>query len=182
MSSIFPMTSVAIFFGNRARAASNSAEKICVALPGIALGARDARAPGSKVCLAATNRSFELRRHFQLVFEPLLQPFPQFLGILHGETRDCGFDFCDCAHTGHNSFPGIGLQGTRDRFFMTPGEISVVRSSPAKRALPLRLACNQPLPLLRLQTFMRAHSSEEWDDPDRWNSPCSGFCLRFELQ
>jgi len=75
------MTNVAIFFGSRARAASNSAEKICVAARGIASGTHDARSPRSEVRLAALDGSLELRRHFHLVLEPLLQPLPQLLGI-----------------------------------------------------------------------------------------------------
>ena len=113
MSSIFPMTRTAIFFGSRARAASNSAEKICVAAPGIALGAHDARASRSQVRLAALDGSLELRRHFHLIFEPLLQPFSQRLCVFHRETRDCGFNFCDRAHVGDSSFDEIGLQGGR---------------------------------------------------------------------
>ena len=115
MSPIFAMTRAATFLGSRARAASNSAEKICVAAPGIGLRAHGARASGAKVGLAAVDGSLELRRHRHLVFEPLLKPFPQLLGVFHREPRDCGFDFCDRAHVRHSSFDQIRLQGGRIR-------------------------------------------------------------------
>jgi hypothetical protein len=105
MSSIFPATSVAILPGSRARAESNSAEKICVAAPGIASGAHGAGAACSQVGLAALNGSLELRSYFHLVLEPLLQPFTQLLGVFHWEPRDRGFNFCDGAHDGSLVLP-----------------------------------------------------------------------------
>ena len=115
MSPIFAMTRAAIFLGSRARAASNSAEKICVAAPGIGLRAHGARASGAEVCLAALDGNLELRRHFHLVLQPLLQPFPQLLGIFHRETRNCRFDFCDRAHGRHSNFCEFPLQVGRIR-------------------------------------------------------------------
>ena len=129
MSSIFPKISVAIFFGSRARAASNSAEKICVAAPGIASGAHGARAACSQVRLAALDRCLELRRHFHLVFEPLLQPFPQLLGIFHREQRDCGFNFCDRAHGRHSNFCEFPLQAGRSRDPKRSAGLSINRGS-----------------------------------------------------
>jgi hypothetical protein len=115
MSSIFAMTSVATFGGSRAMAASNSAEKTWVAAPGIGSRAHGARAPGAKVGLPSLDGSLEVRRHFHLVFEPLLQPFSQLLGIFHREQRDCGFNFCDRAHGRHSRFREFPLQAGRSR-------------------------------------------------------------------
>jgi hypothetical protein len=104
MPPIFVMTSAATFCGSRARAASNSAEKTWVAAPGIGLRAHDARASSAEVGLPSLYGGIEIRRYFHLVFEPLLQSFPQVLGIFHREQRDCGFNFCDRAHGRHSSF------------------------------------------------------------------------------
>ena len=114
MSLILAMTSVATFRGSRARAASNSAEKICVAAPGIRLRAHGARASSAEVGLTAINGSLELRRHFHLVLEPLLQPFPQLLGVFYREPRDCCFDLCNRAHGRHSSFCEFPLQAGRE--------------------------------------------------------------------
>jgi len=111
MSPIFAMISVATFRGSRARTASNSAEKICVAAPGIRLRAHCARASGAEVRFAAMDRGCKLRRHFQLILKPLLQPFPQLLGVFHREPRDCCFDLCNRAHGENSRFCEVGLQG-----------------------------------------------------------------------
>ena len=115
MSSIFPMISVAIFFGSRERVASNSAENICVAALGIALWAHGARVARTQVCLAALDGSLELRRHFHLVFEPLFQPFPQRLCVFHRKPCNCCFDLRNRAHGGHSSFCEAPLQAARIR-------------------------------------------------------------------
>jgi hypothetical protein len=129
MSPIFAMTSAATFRGSRATAASNSAEKTRVAAPGIGLRAHDARASSAEVGLASLYGSIETRRHFQLVFEPLLQPFPQVLGIFHREQRDCGFNFCDRAHGRHSSFCEFSLQERQSRNPKRSGGLSINRES-----------------------------------------------------
>jgi hypothetical protein len=110
MSPIFAMLSAATFRGSRATAASNSAEKTWVAAPGIRLRAHGAQASGANVGPASPDGILEIRRHFHLVFEPLLQPFPQLLGILHRKPRDSGFNFCDRAHGRDSSFCEFPLQ------------------------------------------------------------------------
>ena len=123
------MTSVATFRGSLAMAASNSAEKTWVAAPGIGLRSHGARASGAEVGLASLDGSLEIRRHLHLVFEPLLQPFPQLLGIFHREQRDCGFNFCDRAHGRHSSFCEFPLQAGRSRDPQRSGGLSINRGS-----------------------------------------------------
>jgi len=141
MSPIFAIIMLPTVLGTRARAASNSAEKTCVAASGTALRAHFARAPSAEVGLAALNGSLELGRHFRLILKPLLQPFPQLLGVFHGEPCDCCFDLCDRAHSGHSSFCEFPLQARRIRDPKRSAESGVPPEPPSRRKGRVGIGC-----------------------------------------
>lgn len=52
----------------------------------------------SEVGFSTLDGLLKFGRHLLLVFEPLLQPFADFLSFVDGEGGDGGFDFCYVAH------------------------------------------------------------------------------------
>ena len=77
------------------------------------------------VRFSALNGLKKFGRHFALIFEPLLQPLMNLLGLTYEESGDCVFDFTDSAHARQQS-EVVSVRQIRNRLLNEPSDSGIM--------------------------------------------------------